>query len=259
MGEETCPPLPQLPGLDWQNIRTKCPCCGTAMKLVLSWKAEGFQLDLMPEAQVDQNLQQPHQANNSLMNIVSVSSDHRLADHQTPSHSSNDQQSASTGLVNQDDDSHEPRADDSNSSFQSTDSQSQNVSADSNKQQQSDVTPADMMEQSLHSHNQVQVCHPLPAVAAGKDVSSVSHIFQPFHVPHTDGTFKCQFEGLSHSHCARNLMTLIDRGDWCLQDVGSRMEMCSNWNCITSGTKEKRFSSASGRPAVVYSPAKKSS
>lgn len=198
MAEKTCPSLPQIPGVDWQNIRTKCPCCGMAMKVVLNWKPEGLELDLVPEAQVDQNLQQhqqsPHQANSSLMNIVSMSADNRVIDHQT-SQSSNEQQSGSMGDGNLDEDIHEPGADDSNSSSLSSDSQSQNVSAASNKQLQSTVTPADMMEQSLHTQSQVQVCGPVAVGGVGRAFPGLMQVFQPFHVAQSDGSFKCQFEG----------------------------------------------------------------
>ena len=69
MSEKTCQTLP----LDCDDARAKCPCCGSSLRLVLKWKSEGVQFELQP---LDAKAGDDHvsQQNNSLMNIVSVTS-----------------------------------------------------------------------------------------------------------------------------------------------------------------------------------------
>lgn len=82
MTEKTCQTLP----LDFENIRAKCPCCGSLMKLVMTWKSNGLQFDLVPAvAEQKESGISPH-GNSSLMNIVSVASaEQRLKDHMSSS------------------------------------------------------------------------------------------------------------------------------------------------------------------------------
>lgn len=81
MTEKTCQTLP----LDFENIRAKCPCCGSLMKLVMTWKSDGLQFDLIPAVEQKESGISPH-GNSSLMNIVSVASaEQRLKDHMSSS------------------------------------------------------------------------------------------------------------------------------------------------------------------------------
>ena len=205
MTEKTCQTMP----LDCDNLRTKCPCCGSLLKLVLTSKSEGLQFELLPVPVVHQkdSAISPH-CNNSLMNIVSVSSsENRLKDQMPPGKLFLPQQQGDplthnphNNAINCEDDSNDANINHSNSSSLSTNSVSHNLSSGSC---QSQFNSSSAMQQPFRKQQQepqqshLTISRSLAVEALKSEQADVPHNYDLFRhqviqssTPETK--FKCE-------------------------------------------------------------------